>query len=368
MGEGVEVPNRCTMRTFDGGSSDVRGATTRRAFLEALGAAWAMLVPAASFGADASDAGLNPTRQTARPTPRDASMRRIPQRAAARVIVDNDFAGDPDALFALAHHLLAPAARTALVTTSGVNAEFAKRTGQVKTVLDAREIARDLIRRLGLPDAPSVVAGAEPGDERPSDAARAIVAEALREDPLPLYLACGGPLTNVAAALRLDPGIARRMTLIWIGGGAYPDGAWEYNLVTDLAAARHVVEDTTVPLWQVPQSTYRQMQYSIAEMEADLRPISPFTRWLYDHFTTPPDFAQVGGTWPMGDSPPVLFTALSTESSRYVDRAARRLLPDGRYGEELSGRSVRVWESVDARLVFADFLARLRLHAAGRKR
>jgi len=44
------------------------------------------------------------------------------------------------------------------------------------------------------------------------------VAEARRDDDLPLYLASGGPLTNVASALRDDPGIASRLTLIWIGG------------------------------------------------------------------------------------------------------------------------------------------------------
>jgi hypothetical protein len=30
-------------------------------------------------------------------------MRVIPQKASARVIIDNDFAGDPDGLAALAH-------------------------------------------------------------------------------------------------------------------------------------------------------------------------------------------------------------------------------------------------------------------------
>ena len=37
-----------------------------------------------------------------------AAMRTIPQKPGARVIVDNDFAGDPDGLIALAHQLLAP--------------------------------------------------------------------------------------------------------------------------------------------------------------------------------------------------------------------------------------------------------------------
>lgn len=291
-----------------------------------------------------------------------ALERRIPQKPLARVIVDNDFAGDPDGLVALAHQLLAPTTRTALVTASGVDRKF----NPGLTVAAAGEIASELVRRLGLASPPRIEVGAEANDTEPTPAAHAIVAEAMRDDPLPLFLTCGGPLTNVAAALRLEPRIAQRMTLVWIGGAAYPDGGWEYNLATDAGAARHVIEESGVPLWQVPQSTYRLMQYSMAEMESDLRPISPFTRWLYDRFTTPPDFVQLGGAWPLGDSPLVMLTALSTESSGYVDRMARRIAADFRYGDEMAGRHVRVYESVDARLIFGDMLARFRLHAARR--
>jgi hypothetical protein len=49
----------------------------------------------------------------------------IAQQASCRVIVDNDFAGDPDGLVALAHQLLSPKARTVLVTTSALDAKLA---------------------------------------------------------------------------------------------------------------------------------------------------------------------------------------------------------------------------------------------------
>ena len=155
------------------------------------------------------------------------------------------------------------------------------------------------------------------------------------------------------------------MTVVWIGGGGYPDGGWEYNLAADLAAARHVIEETAVPIWQVPQDAYRQMQWSIAEMTADLRPISPLSRWLYDQFTSPPDFVDLGGAWPMGDSPLVLLTSLTTESSRSRELPARRILPDCTWGEPLPARPIRVFETLDVRLTLADFLALLRLHANG---
>lgn len=187
----------------------------------------------------------------------------------------------------------------------------------------------------------------------------------MRDDPLPLYITCGGPLTNIAAALRLEPRIAKRATLVWIGGGRYPEGGWEYNLNCDLASARQVIEQSAIPLWQIPQNAYRLMQMSNAELRVRMAGASPFGRWLYAQFTHPPAFIDVGGSWPLGDSPTVLLTAISQESSLSVERLARRILPDGRYGEEIAGRNIRVFETLDARLTFEDFFALLALHQQG---
>ncbi|MDO7835279.1 nucleoside hydrolase [Sphingobium sp. HBC34] len=297
-----------------------------------------------------------------------APFRTIPQRASARIIVDNDFAGDPDGLVALAHQLLTPKTRTVLCTSSALDRKL---VGSVPPDLSAsagKDIALDLIRRMRIADAPPVEAGSErldPEHPESSAAARAIVAEAMRDDMLPLYISCGGPLTNVAAAIRLKPEIAKRMTLIWIGGGRYPHGSWEYNLTADLPAAKIVIEQSAIPLWQIPQNAYRQMQFSVAELQDRLRPISDFGAWLYDKFTTPPAFVDVGGSWPLGDSPTVLLSAISQESSHYVDRPALRIKPDGQYGAPVGGgRMVRVYERLDARLTFEDFLSLMRIHAA----
>lgn len=295
-------------------------------------------------------------------------FRTIPQRASARVIIDNDFAGDPDGLVALAHQLLTPKTRTVLVTSSALDPKLAGSVPAGRSAAAGRDVALELIRRAGISSPPPVAPGSETlndDDPRPSAAARAIVAEAMRDDALPLYFTCGGPLTNLAAALRLKPEIAKRMTVIWIGGGRYPDGGWEYNLAADIAAARIVIEQSGVTFWQVPQNAYRQMQFSVAELADQLRPISDFGAWLYDKFTTPPAFVDVGGSWPLGDSPCVLLSAISQESSTFTDRPAARINADCTYGEAISGRSIRVFDTLDARLTFADFLSLMRLHAGG---
>ncbi|MBA6142642.1 nucleoside hydrolase [Pseudomonas juntendi] len=168
----------------------------------------------------------------------------------------------------------------------------------------------------------------------------------------------------MAAALRLNPEIAKRMTLIWIGGGSYPHCGWEYNLATDVAAARIVIEQSMIPIWQIPQNAYRQMQFSVAELQDRMRPISDFSAWIYEKFTNPPSFVDIGGAWPPGDSPTVLLSAISQESSQYKERPALRIETDGSYGEPVGdGRMVRVYEQLDARLTFEDFLSLMRIHA-----
>ena len=295
-----------------------------------------------------------------------AAPRLIPEQVKTRVIVDNDYSGDPDGLVALAHQLLSPRSRVTLVTSSFLSDQFSV-PGNIpgQTARQGRDLAVELIARLKPRDRPLIVAGAE-GPASPTRAlgaaARAIVAEAMRDDPLPLFFTCGGPLTNLAEALALEPRIAQRMSVIWIGGGGYPDGGWEYNLAMDAEAARLVIERSALPLWQVPQPTYRQMQISVAELAADMRPISPFSRWLFDRFTSPPDFIDLGGGWPMGDSPLLLLTALNPQSSTVRTVPARRIAPDLTYAEEVPGRTINVFDTVDARFIHADFLARLKLH------
>ncbi|WP_243075306.1 nucleoside hydrolase [Microbacterium sp. SS28] len=296
-------------------------------------------------------------------TVRDAAYRRIPVTPQARVVVDNDYAGDPDGLLALAHHLLADAAVIRAITCTSIAMEgMPYAAGN-----PARLIAEELVRRLGVADVPVSDDVQVRFDELTglTDGARLILEESRREDELPLFVACGGPLTHLASALREDPTLAERMELVWIGGGAYPDGAWEYNLKLDVAAARFVFNESRARIVQVPQHVYRQCLMSVAELEAGLRRSGEFGSWLYDRFTSPPDFIRIGGIWPMGDSPPVLITALGTESSTFRTVDAPWIDEDGLYARHPDPRPLVVYDTVDVRLMFADFFARLDLHAAG---
>ena len=276
----------------------------------------------------------------------DARLRLAEQ---CRVIVDNDWAGDPDGLVALAHHLLSPTNRVVAVTGSLLNPLFGPlgSTAERGTVL-----AQELVDLVGGPARPPVHTGAEhPFDGASTSAASAaIVAEARRDDDLPLFLVCAGPLTNVAAALEQAPEIASWLTLVWVGG-ARAAGAAEYNRDTDASAAELVLGRSGLPIWQFPLETYRRCAYSVAELEQDLAGSGRIGRWLWTRFLELPlpDWIRLGGVWPLGDSPPVLVTALGDESSSYTETAAAP-----------AGGVRRVYTDVDVRLLLGDMLAKLR--------
>lgn len=267
-----------------------------------------------------------------------------------RVVVDNDWSGDPDGLVALAHHLLSPSNRVVAVTSSFLNPAF---PGPAQRAEDGAVLARELIEVIDGPQRPPVFAGSEQpfGEESTSEAADAIVRGAREDDELPLFVACGGPLTNVATALRDAPDIAGRFTLVWIGG-ALDGEAWEYNRATDEAAAAFVLGLPGLAIHQFPLETYRRCAYSVAEAELDLGGSGRLGRWLWTRFTNPPDWVRIGGVWPLGDSPPLLVTALGLESSTCQVTPAQ----DGRAER-------RVYTDVDVRLIVGDLLAKLRLHA-----
>jgi purine nucleosidase len=267
-----------------------------------------------------------------------------------RVVVDNDFSGDPDGLVALAHHLLSPANRVVAVTSSCLNPRF---PSPASSAAAGAALAEELTGLIGTPV--PVHAGREGvyDGTGTSAAADAVIAAALADDALPLVLVCGGPLTTLADALAADPSIAGRCTLVWVGG-TETDG-FEYNRDTDPRAAEFVLGHRDLAVHLFPQETYRQLAVSVAELEADLATTGALGRWLWERFISPPDWLRVGGVWPLGDSAPLLVTALGTESSRWVD------LPVGP-----GAAPRRRYTQVDTRLVMGDLLARLRLHEAAR--
>lgn len=68
----------------------------------------------------------------------------------------------------------------------------------------------------------------------------------------PLYIVAIGAITNIASAFLMDPALAQRTVVVWLGGhGWHMPDTREFNMRQDVAAAR-VVFQSGVPLVQLP--------------------------------------------------------------------------------------------------------------------
>jgi purine nucleosidase len=300
-----------------------------------------------------------------------------------RVIIDNDFSGDPDDLFQLAHHLMSPSTEIRGIVCSHLRPDDPMDPSG-HSAANAVLRAKALLRAMGLEGKVPVhegaaVALADPRTPAPSAASRAIIEEAMREDSdLPLFLVCGGGLTDAASALLMEPRISERLTLVWIGGPEYPGLAFpipgpariEYNLNIDIPAAMAVFGDSSVPLWQVPRDAYRQCLVSFAELEDRVAPCGQVGRFLLEALRSVVDAASSGGrklgeAYVLGDSPLVLLTSLQCSfqpdpsSCAYALKERPTILPDGSYGASAGRGAIRVYTRIDTRLMFEDFFRKL---------
>ena len=301
-----------------------------------------------------------------------------------RVIVDNDFSGDPDGLFQLAHLLLSPSVEVRAIVGSHLKAGDGFDPSKTQAQ-NAANKARELLQIMALKNDIPVIAGSDTAmlnDSTPvkSEAVKFIVQEALRTDTkLPLYLLCGAGLTEVASALLTAPQIANKLTLVWIGGPEYTDLALpppnysnpEYNLNIDIKAARVVFNQSAVPIWQVPRNAYRQALLPYSMLLLKVKPqgkLGSYLSGLLESLMTRIQrFVNIGETYVFGDSPLVLLTALQSSfeadpsSSLYVSKTAPRINEQGDYEYNHNGRTIRVYNLLDVNLMFNDFFAKLEL-------
>ena len=303
--------------------------------------------------------------------------------ARARVIIDNDFSGDPDDLYQLVHHLLSPSVEIPLIVASHLRPgdPFDPSDRQAE---NAAAIVLDVFARMGLQSASVVAQGSNAPLEDRSTAQRAaavdaIIAEAMRDDvSSPLFYVAGGGLTDLASAWLVEPRIAERLTVVWIGGAEHeglavpPPNAMpiEYNLLIDVVAGQVVFTDSDLTVWQVPRDVYRQCLVSDAELRLRVAATGPLGRYLYDEVAVVFEMVgtHLGGaseTYALGDSPLVLLTALQSvfepdsTSSRHVERPTPAIADDGSYLASADARPMRVYTWVDTRLMFEDFYLKL---------
>lgn len=287
-----------------------------------------------------------------------------------RVIIDTDAKNEADDQFAIVHALLSET-----LDVRGLVAAHFGTSRSDTSMLDSRAEIDLLLEHLDRRDVRVENGAADPLPDETTAAdspgARLIVEEARKEGEGPLQIAFLGPLTDMAAALLLDPGIAETdTTVIWIGGPGY-DGREvgdrsEFNLRNDIAAA-NVVFRSGIEIWQVPRSAYVMTSVGYAELDEKVRPCGDLGAYLVDQLV------EWNATWhpdpiehrALGDSP-AIGLMLNPMGGQF------RTVPAPTFGAEGGmlpggGHTVRVCELYDGRYLLEDMFAKLRRFAASRR-
>jgi purine nucleosidase len=302
-----------------------------------------------------------------------------------RLIIDNDFGGDPDGLFELVQHLLSPS-----VEIRGIIGSHLKPgdgfDNSNSTAKNAKNKVLELLKIMKLEHNYDVYQGSNEGlkdlnTPQQSEAVAFIVKEAMREDTkLPLYVVCGAGLTDLASAYLSEPKIADRLTLIWIGGSEYSDIAspppgytsLEYNLGIDIKAGQIIFNNSQIPIWQIPRDAYRQVLLPYSSLLLKVKNQGETGDFLGKSVEkimsslTSVNYL-IGETYILGDSPLVLLTSLQSSfeadpsSSQYVLRPSPLINEQGLYEVNTKGRNIRVYKKLDVGLLMEDFYSKLTL-------
>ncbi|MFV2011447.1 MULTISPECIES: nucleoside hydrolase [unclassified Micromonospora] len=288
----------------------------------------------------------------------------VPRSKRIRLVVDSDARNEADDQYAIVHALLTPR----FDMRGLVGAHFGVRNGLDTAAASVAEI-HHLLELMRLPAPPPVTAGVS----RPlrdavggAPGVDLIVAEAMRDDPLPLFVAFLGPLTDLAAALRVEPRIAGRLTAVWIGGGPYPDGGAEFNLGNDVDAANEVF-DSEVELWQIPNAAYGMMRVGLSELAVRVAPRGPVGAYLFRQLVELNDAMGDNANWPAGESwvlgdSPAVGVLLDEHWMDHRQVPAPIVLPDLSYQQRQDhSRTIRVYHRIDSRFVLEDLYAKLTL-------
>ncbi len=283
----------------------------------------------------------------------------IPDYKKVRVIVDTDAACEADDPFAIVHALLSPK-----LIVRGVIAEHFNVPHSMEDSFD--EISA--IKQAMALDFPAFMGQTGPlsEDTYVSEGVDFIIKEALTDSPYPLFILCQGAITNVAMAIKTNPDIIGRMTVIWIGThGEAPCAApfREFNAGNDIEAANYVLK-SGVDLWLVPSQVYTTITIGIAEIKRRISPLGEIGRHLFENLMTYNNSEGAGWTqgesWSLGDSPAIAI-AINPGCGHYKTIKAPTVADDTSSVEDPDAPAIRLYTDVDSRYILEDLIAKLQL-------
>ncbi len=216
-------------------------------------------------------------------------MLKYPQ-GRIRAVLDTDTFNEIDDQFALTYALLSPE-KISLQAVLAAPFFNLHSSGPADGMEKSYEEILRIFTLLGLKPEERVFRGSDrymPDMDTPVDspAARRIVelAHQAADAGEVLYVLAIAAVTNVASALLLDPGIARHIVIVWLGGHAVE---WcgendEFNLRQDMAASR-ILFDSGVPLIQYPcRMVTDHLLTTEPELAKRCRPCGKIGQFLYE--------------------------------------------------------------------------------------
>lgn len=203
-----------------------------------------------------------------------------------------------------------------------------------------------------------------------AEAVNFILKQANQKSKEPLVLIAVGKLTNVALALKKDPGIVNKVRVVWLGSN-YPEPG-EYNQDNDTTAMNYVL-NTQVPFEMVtvrygkPSGTdaVRASRQEINQKMPDKGPkVSPVTGRHGVAFTTFGDYSvNLFEHIQLHGNPPAraLFDMAAVAIVKNPTWASARQVPapilrENRWVERPNNaRKIIVWENFDQEKIMEDF-------------
>ena len=199
----------------------------------------------------------------------------LPEQYPVAAVLDTDTYNEVDDQFALIYALLSEkvdlkavfAAPYFNTRSSGPADGMEKSYQEILHILDLLDLPAQGFAWRG-----STSYMAAPGMPVDSPAARRLVQLALEhEGDTPLQVLTIGCPTNVASALLLEPAIAQKIVVVWLGGNSrdWPHTG-EFNMMQDVYASQHIL-DSGVPLVRFPCRRVAELLLTtIPELEACL--------------------------------------------------------------------------------------------------
>ena len=304
----------------------------------------------------------------------------VPFEKQYRVILCMDTANEVDDALAIVHALLTPQFDVKCMIAEQFRVKKEDRVKRPPLELSVAETERVFDKAGFLGKMPILRGAAEPmiDDKTPQDSegARFIIAEALKDDRRPLFVCCGGPLTDIASAILLEPSITNRLTITWSGGGVYAEdgrayggGGGEYNWSSDPHSVNTVFSSLS-PVWQFPSDVYSHVRVTTARLALNMRPRGEIGKYLFDTMMAFNEKMKNNRGWPRGedwtdgDAP---FIGVLLDQARRTNLYDMRPAPfidpkNGRYLEPPTpNRPIRVYTKIDGETIIEDFFAKLAL-------